>query len=79
MLSWYQVKIYKVMIDESLFILVVQLHVAFVALPESARVERDFGHHMARLMENTRIKFRIIKGGRREDSSRQWSHLRLSF
>ena len=35
-------EIYKVMIDENLFILVVQLHVAFVALPESVRVERDF-------------------------------------
>ena len=35
-------EIYKVMIDENLFILVVQLHVAFVALPESLRVARDF-------------------------------------
>ena len=35
-------EIYKVMIDENLFILVVQLHVAFVALPESVRVEWDF-------------------------------------
>jgi hypothetical protein len=39
-LSWHQVKIYKVMIDENLLILVVQLHVAFVVLPESVRVEK---------------------------------------
>jgi hypothetical protein len=39
-LRGHQVKIYKVMIDENLLILVVQLHVAFVVLPESVRVEK---------------------------------------
>ena len=35
-------EIYKAMTGENLYIIVVQLHVAFVALPESLRVERDF-------------------------------------